>query len=172
MGGRYDPKHAPEKLFFGTGKFVAVSTELRTSLAYQSLSHTSRLVLMDMLFAYGRVSRGDTMRLDAGFRYSFSMCNEKISRATFYRSIKELKSHGFFEEPLRLQSQVPGGPSVYAPSKDWRKFGETAEGQAAERELQKFKTAKGRTITKENSKRAKYYETPKSESRSHGEHRV
>ena len=172
MGGRHDSKHAPSKLFFGAGKFLAVSSELRASLAYQSLSHASRLVLLDMLWAYGRASQGDTLRLDRGFRFTYGMCAEPIARGTFYRAIRELKAHGFFAEPLQLQPLVPGGPSVYVPSSDWRKFANTPEGQAAERTMQKFRTAKGRLISQDNTRRTKYYQPQKSESRINDDHGV
>ena len=108
---------------YGTGAGTFVRNALRDSVAYQSLSHAERCVLLDMLRVYGVASLGDTVSLaGVGFHYTFSDCREPINESTFTTARRRICEHGFFRDEIALKSIAAGACSIFVPSRDWVKF--------------------------------------------------
>lgn len=107
---------------YGRGGFVMVSDELRQSTAYRALTPTQRLVLIDMLRLYMRLSDFDKETLPDGFSYAFTNCHELLDERTFYDGRKRLVDVGFLERRDDLKRLTPGAPDVFSPSRRWTKY--------------------------------------------------
>ena len=108
---------------FGSGRGVYITNALRTSLAYQALPPTGRLVLIDMIRAYNAASSGDKASIAGiGFRYTYGDCLELVDSKSFFRARRRICEHGFFIEAVDLKALKAGAPSIYLPSIKWTKY--------------------------------------------------
>ena len=107
---------------YGRGRFLMLSDELQQSAAYRVLSPIQKLVLLDMLRLYGRLSRFDREPLPDGFSYTFKNCLEGINETSFYDARKRLVDVGFMVRRDDLKRLTPGAPDVFSASSGWMKY--------------------------------------------------
>lgn len=138
---------------YGQGAFTLLYDELRSKLAYQDLSPTHRLVLLDMLRVYGRASNGDTVGVSSGFIYTYSHCQEVVSRNEFYRAIRRILEVGFFDAPPEKQELRAAAPRRFLPSNRWQKY-EPAREQASK--LRKRKAKKETRLARDRKRRTDF----------------
>ena len=123
---------------------VFINRELRSSKAYQTLTHAARLVLIDWLEAYMRKSRGDTASLtQTGMTFTYGDMTESMNYSTFKAARQAIVDRGFFTCPAAMQTIEPGARRVYVPSTEWRRYEPTT--QEHER-LHRAKTARRKTL--------------------------
>ncbi len=136
MGTSKWRKHPPRLSTFGDKPFVLIPHELLDSVAYLSLEHTARTVLIAMLRKYMKLSRNDTTRLPHGFQFPYGACTEPVSRTTFYRSVATILKRGFFRAPENLMDPLEIAVATrYQPSEAWRAYAGTPDGKADARRL-------------------------------------
>lgn len=136
---------------FGGSSGVFVTTELRESAAYKSLTATERLVLFDMLQVYGRVSRADTESIrDTGFCFPLSACIEEVDSKTFVTARRRICEKGFFARAPKLESARPGSPHVYLPDTRWREYQPVGDEQ---RRVQKKARRRKQTLERNASRK-------------------
>jgi hypothetical protein len=139
---------------FGGRYNVPVSDELRLSLAYKILTHTQKLILIDMLRVYCSASWWDTQPVNAeAFCYTYKQCTETVSDKCFHGAVRRICRVGFFDAPLEIQEQAPAAPRRYRPSTDWRRHEPTRD---EKRKIYRFEANKKSRITKKKRRRADF----------------
>ena len=102
---------------------VFINGELRTSTAYQCLTASQRLILIDMLAKYNQKSMGDTVIIkDTGFTFTFHDCAEPVDILTFRKARAAIVENGFFELGENVKRIMPGAMNVYLPSTKWMHY--------------------------------------------------
>lgn len=107
---------------YGQYGFVMVYNDLKNSSAYRCLKPTERLILIDMIRVYSKVSKRGAERVPEGFPYTFPMCMEDVCETSFQRGIRTLMAKGFFSAPPTIQDDRPGSPKYYHQSYEWTKY--------------------------------------------------
>ena len=145
--GKRDPQ--PRLRIFGLGPFTLITDEVRSSVAYLSLTPIARLVLIDMIGHYNLVSKHDSERLPNGFQYVYQVCKEPVSHNAFYKAVNEIVDRGFFRRPLNIQPSAIARPTRYVPSPEWRQWALPT----AVQKVNKRKARKASRLESENKRR-------------------
>jgi len=153
-------KKSKRKLYYGGGRFLVASDELRDSVAYRGLEHAHKIVFLDMLRTYLKPSYGDTKDIsDDGFMFAFGHCREPVSRATFYRAIHRILDVGLFEHRVDQQHPLRGGqPTVFAPTDRWRSFDRREAGKATQADLTRMDDRKRKQLKRDSRRRQDFLE--------------
>jgi len=107
---------------------VFINGELRASIAYKTLSHAARLLLIDWVSRYMKQSHGDVENLRAtGMTFAYADCTEVMNESTFKEARQAIIERGFFECLPSMQSIIPGSRRVYVPSVKWKTYQPTAQ---------------------------------------------
>jgi hypothetical protein len=140
------PDKAPDPFHYysgGTTSFVPVFEGLKRALAYRTLNHTHKLVLLDMLGKFNRTAHTNQAGLFTdGMPYTYSVCDEDVSECAFKNALKAIVSHGFFRVKPGYCPES-GQPKHYIPSTAWTNYRPT---QAELGRLKKRVSSKERRI--------------------------
>jgi len=110
--------------WYGTSStFTRIRHDLQRSAAYVCLKPTAKLVLIDFLDYFERESGFDTDYTihERGLCYTFGMCNQPISRTTFFAAIRDIQAKGFIH-PHRKIHHRPGSAKIWQPSLAWQRY--------------------------------------------------
>jgi len=117
-------KRKPKRLgTFGRGRGVFVTSEMRRSEAWCVLTPSHRLVLIEMLDAFNRVSSFDSVDITkTGFTFTHAACQTDVDYGTFKDARKQICRVGFFREAPELKDLTPASPTVYVTSREWEQY--------------------------------------------------
>lgn len=102
------------------GHFTPVYDSMKRTLAYRTLSPSSKLVLLDMLRVYNREWGKDSVAAtNDGFNYTFSHCDEDVGKSTFDEAIAEIVERKFFRQRY---IEYSGKPKRFIPAEGWKSW--------------------------------------------------
>jgi len=108
---------------FGAGRGCYITNAVRESDAYQCLSPSAKLVLLDFIRVYYHKSRGDSISIRGdGFQFTYLDCIEGMDHKTFVNGRRQVCEHGFFTKDASLKALIPGAADIYIPSSDWMRY--------------------------------------------------
>jgi len=92
---------------------------MRLGDAYRVLTPKQKLILIDMIRIYRKVSLGDKNYPKDGFEYVWEVCEEDVSESAFYLMRQRLVDLGFFDYPPEIQRMRAGTARRFLPSREW-----------------------------------------------------
>ncbi len=148
IDGFYQPAHGEHSL--------RIPASMRESEAWAALTALGRVILLEMLDMYFRVSgwekRASQIARD-GFYFAWSQCRESISQNAFIAARKEILRLGFFASPLERKI---GGAMRFMPSAAWREYRLTEEERTR---IEAARTRKTSQIAKHKDRQRKFLAT-------------
>jgi hypothetical protein len=99
---------------------------------------------MDMMRVYNTVCFNEPKR---GFVYSWSHCDEVISKRAFYKSIERIIGVGFFSQK---KSNKLGNPTIYFKSGKWKTW--QPDDEKIKTEILQYFEEKSKDVAKDRKK--------------------